>query len=346
MKRIIELLLLITALVLVIGCGAGDNEGQREEAIYVKTAPVKKEMISIPVVTSGRLSTQAEMKLSFKTGGILETLNADEGQMARQGQTLAALNLAEIEAKVKQAESAYQKAVRDLERVQRLFADSVATLEQRQDAETGVDIAEANLKVAKFNLRHSKIIAPSTGRILKRFVEKNELVSAGMPVFLFGSTENDWVIRVGVTDRDIMRVHIGDSATVKMDAYPARQFGAIVSEIAEFADPRSGTFEIELRLDPGELELKSGFNAQVTIFPSARQAMTIVPIEALVEGDRNTGFVFTLNESKDTAEKIKVRIDRIFDGTIGVSKGLESVSEVVTEGASYLTDGSKVVVTK
>lgn len=344
MRYIIRYLFVITILLQVAGCGNGENANQKEEATYVKTTPVKREYVSLPIITSGRLSTRAEIKLSFKTGGIMETLSADEGHSVQKGQTLAALNLAEIEAKVKQAESAYQKAVRDLGRVERLFADSVATLEQKQDAETGVDIAEANLNVARFNLRHSKITAPSTGLILKRFVEKNELVSPGIPVFLFGALENDWVIRAGVTDRDIVRVQPGDSATVKMDAYPDKEFTAFVSEIAEFADPRSGTFEIELRIDPGTYSLKSGFNARVTITPSGKERMTMVPIEALVEGDGNTGFVFTLNSTDDRVEKIPVRIGKIFDGTVGISHGLDSISVVVTKGASYLSDGSQVQV--
>ncbi len=344
MKYIIRYLVVITILVQTSGCENGKNDNQKEAAVYVKTTPVKREQISLPIITSGTLSALAEMKLSFKTGGIVEMLSTNEGQLVQQGQILAALNPAEIGAKVNQAESAYRKAVRDLKRVEQLYTDSVATLEQKQDAKTGVEIAEANLRVARFNLRHSKIIAPSTGKILKRFVEKNELISAGMPVFLFGAIENDWIIRVGVTDRDIMRVRLGDSATVEMDAYPDREFAADVSEIAEFADPRSGTFEIELRIHPGTYSLKSGFNVRVKIMPSSKELMTMVPIEALVEGDSNKGFVYTLNPVGDRVEKIPVGIGKIFDGTVGISEGLDSISEVITKGASYLSDGSHVKV--
>ena len=134
--------------------------------------------ISLPIYRSGVLAASSEARLSFKTGGIISRIYVDEGDQVKEGQILAILNLSEINAQVKLAESGYQKAQRDLARIEKLFTDSVATLEQKQDLKTAAEVAEARMHIAKFNLRHSKIIAPSAGRILKRFA--HSLITASV----------------------------------------------------------------------------------------------------------------------------------------------------------------------
>lgn len=315
---------------------------EEEPATLVQTMPVLVEARAFPLHTSGKLASKTEIKLSFKTGGIVQRILVDEGRSVRKGQLLAQLNLAEIEAQVKQARSAWEKAERDVQRAQNLFADSVITLAQLQDARTALEVAAADLRIAEFNLKHSRIYAPSNGRILRRFVEQNELVGQGVPVLFFASTENDWILRVSVTDRDVLRLQPGDSASVVFDAYPERRFAGAIAEIGETADPATGTFEVEVRVDAGEMRLISGFFAKADLFPSARKPYAIVPIEALYMGDGNHGYVFALDPTGKHAVKRAIKIARILDAELAVSGGLDGVQEVITAGVAYLTDGAPV----
>ncbi len=322
------------------GCSREARDDRIDERISVRAAAVVRRDVSLPIITSGVLSSEAEKSLSFKTGGIVREIAVDEGDVVRKGMVMAALDLSEIRAHAARARSAYEKAGRDHERMERLFADSVATLEQLQNAATGVEVASADLRVAEFNLEHSIISAPEDGRILKRFVEANELVSPGRPVFLFGSGGREWIVRVGVTDRDVVRLQLGDSATVLVDAYPGISFGAAVTEIAGFADPMTGTYEVELAVRPGGYRFVSGFVARTEIEPRLTESFTMIPIEALVEADGRNGFVFSPDAVRQTVKKIPVVIGEVFGAEIAVTGGLEGVDEVVTDGAPYLSDGS------
>lgn len=344
-KLIILIVAITIPIFLIVIWSKNDSrteEVQHEEKVIVKTVEVKQKEISLPIHTSGKLSSKAEMKLSFKIGGIIEHISVDEGQRVKKGQLLAKLDLSEIEAQANQARSGFEKAKRDFARVKKLYADSVATLEQMQDATTGLEIARSNMKVAEFNLRHSAIYAPADGKILKRFVETNEMVGPGTPVFIFGSAGRDWVVRVGVTDRDVIQLQLNDPAFMSFDAYPEIKFDAQVSEIAEAADPMSGTYEVELKINQGNHRLISGFVAKVDIVPVEKQHSFIIPIEAFMEGDGNRGFVYTLEPNKQQVKKIPVKIGSILDNRIAVTSGLENVSKVITEGAPYLSDGCKV----
>ncbi|KKL79121.1 hypothetical protein LCGC14_2018000, partial [marine sediment metagenome] len=335
-------LIMTGLLIIATGCGEKAVQQNFDEKVVVETVEAVQKEVAIPVHSSGKLSAKLEVKLAFKTGGITDRIYFDEGQTLKKGQLLAQLDLSEINAQVFQERAAFEKALRDLERVKKLYEDNVTTLEQLQNASTALEIAASRVKVAEFNLHYSSIFAPANGKILKRFVEPGELVGGGSPVFLFGSDENDWIVRIGVVDMDIIRLTLGDSASVFFDTYPDIRFSAYISEIAETADPMIGTFEVEVTLDKNEHKLVSGFIAKVDIVPSKREAFYIIPVESLVEGDGKNGFVYTLEKDTGVARKIGVEIGHIFDREIAISSGLKDGDAVIFKGVEYLSDGTQV----
>ncbi|MBN2814760.1 MAG: efflux RND transporter periplasmic adaptor subunit, partial [Bacteroidales bacterium] len=316
-----------------LACNHAPQSEQETVLTRVKTAGVNRQQVSFPVHASGLILPAHEVKLSFKTGGIIEALYADNGTRVTRGTLLATLNLAEIEAQVNQAESAYAKAERDYARAKNLFRDSVATLEQFQNAETGFSVAKSTLEAARFNLQHSRIYAPENGVILRRLAEEHEVIAPGSPVFIFGITGKNWKIKAGLADRDYVRVQTGDSAVVTLDAYPGKTFGAVVSQLGEAANPLTGTYETELLLDDKGERLAAGFVANVEIFPSLTADHYLVPVEALVDADGSKGFVFVLTDSSRVS-KTEVEITGITGVWAAVNGSFVQPAEVVTSGAA------------
>ncbi len=344
-KRILIYLipLFLTALIFAVsGKEEVGNEDSKSKAIAVKTAKVITITSARPIITSGKLATTSEIKLSFLTGGIIDDISAGEGQMVAKGQLLATLKLDEINAMANKAKIALDKSQRDHQRIMSLYADKVATLENLQDIESKLEVDKANLEIAEYNLKHSAIYAPSNGRILKRLAENGELAGKGAPIFLFGTSGQGWVVKSGVTDREVIKLAIGDSAHVIFDAYPKVKFRARVTEIAGFANPLTGMFEIELTLPASKYVLKSGFVAEAAISPSAVSTSSMIPVDAIVEADGDKGFVFAIDEQTGNAVKKEVVIDYLTDNKAAVSNGLENIKEVITDGSAYLTDNSKV----
>lgn len=340
LKFILTLLMLCS----LIACKQKKIEST-PEITKVRVARVSFEKTIFPVRTSGLLVPAREVKLSFKTGGIIAAIYEKEGATVKKGDFLAALDLSEIEAHAAQVANVYDKAVRDYSRARNLYADSVATLEQLQNAETLMNMARANREVAIFNMTHSKIFAPDNGVILKQLVESQENIAPGYPVFLFGTTGKQWKIKTGVADRDYVRISIGDSAKAALDAYPEVDFYAIVSKLGKSANPLTGTYEVELDLMPSDVRMASGFIASLEIFPSQAETFYNLPVEAVVEADGQTGYVFTVTDSS-TAKKIKIKIAGIVGSMIAVSAGLDNITEVVIDGAPYLTDGEQVTIVR
>src|SRR5712692_5431086 len=239
-------LTLLTPLVLA-ACGRGRAATPPAgDAVAVRVAPVSVDRLAPPVTATGTLGPKEEVTLSFKVGGVVSRIFVDEGRSVRAGDTLAVLDLSEIDAGVVRARSAAEKAERDLARARRLYADSVATLEQAQNAQTGRDVAHAELETALFNRRYAVIVAPASGLILRRSAEPGELVQAGKPILTLGSHARGVVVRAGLADREVVRIRRGDRSVGRCDAPSDRTLNGAGTEIAGAADPLTGTYRVEV----------------------------------------------------------------------------------------------------
>jgi len=312
--------------------------------VLVRAVPVVVNTAAAEHATAtGTLAAKEEMRLSFKVGGVIGQILAQEGDQVQAGQPLASLDLAEIDAQVAKAQSAADQANRDLARIRNLYTDSVATLSQLEAATTGASVAKADLETARFNRKYATVVAPAAGTILRRLHEANEIVAPGMPVLVMKSAESGMVLRAGLADRDAVRVRIGDPATVRFDAYPRVTFTGRVSEISPAASAGSGAYDVEVRLDGGR-NLATGLIGTVDIAPSRSEALRVIPIEAVIEGDGDRATVFALAPDNKTVRRKTVTVAFIRDGRVAIRDGLDGVTSVVTDGAAYLTDGAAVKV--
>lgn len=334
----------------------------------VKTTKAEAVDYNESVFAVGQLASAEELKLSFKTGGVIRSVNVAEGQRVRKGQILAELNLDEIKAQNQQAylgirqaeidinnaQLAVDKAQRDYDNMVGLYADSVATLNQVKDAkiqldnalnqfnsaQNGLDFNKKNANITNFNLSYSKIVAPTNGVILKKVASANELVGPGNPVVLFGTEDKAQVIRVNLTDKDIIHVKQGDQAEVTFDAYPSTIFAGEVLEVGSMADPYTGTYEVEIAVDRNGKELLSGFIGKVNIVTSNASQLVRIPVDALISADKDKAKVFVINENKATLTSVVVH--KMEGSHLLISGGVNHGDEIVISGAAYLSDSEPV----
>ena len=318
--KVVSFLLLFAAIVTQSCSNTEANTPDKEnKGIPVKVVKLEEDKLSLPVQVSGNISASKESRLSFKTGGIIETIYVDEGDQVNKGQVLAKLNLKEIQEQVNQAVIGLEKAQRDYERAYNLYSDTVATLEQFQNAKSALDIAKANLNIAEYNLVHSTIKAPSDGIILKKFFEENEITGTGNPIFYFASAEEAWRLLVGISDKDIVKLSLGDKASIKVDAYPDKELQCLVSKIDNAPGFNTGLYEVELLIEESNIELKHGFFAKGQIYSSQEIDCFSLPIDAIQEGIGKLITFYSVSEDgyiaiKQETQIIAMNHEKVFVG--------------------------------
>jgi RND family efflux transporter MFP subunit len=300
-------------------------------------------ILARPVIAAGTVAPADEAALGFKIGGVIQRIAVDEGDPVRAGQTLARLDLREIDAGLSKARSGAEKSARDLARMRRLYRDSVVTLAQFQDAETADEMARADLETAAVNRRYAVIVAPAAGVVLRRSAEPGENIAAGAPVLVVGTRGggNANLVEIGLADRDVVAVERGDPAVARFDALPGRAFPGRVTRIGVAADPTTGTYLVEVTLDEGGA-LAAGLVGTVEIRPKRGTPTALVPIESVLEADGSEATVYALSDDGARALRRRVTVAFIDGSRVAISDGLNGASRVLTDGAAYLDDGAAV----
>lgn len=323
------------------GCSAEPARARAsavESTLPVRLSPVERGSFQLPVHAAGTLGARHELELSFKVGGVVTQVPLEQGAHVRKGQLLASIDATELEAQLSQSRQALEKAERDMTRIRALQERGSLPLVDAQNAATSLAVARAALDAAAFNLHHARLVAPESGVIDKRLVHVGEVVAAGRPVFRISTSGRGPVARVGLVDREVLAVKLGDHGRVRLDARPDQTFDAHVTQVASMASPSTGTFAVELTIDAASAAaLPSGLTVKVELDHLETEAVR-VPVSALVDGSGREAAVFALAGSR--ARRIPVQVRQLSGDTAWLSSRLDGVDQVVSTGASLLRDGA------
>jgi membrane fusion protein, multidrug efflux system len=331
----------------LMACG-GSNAATEQAA--TRPAPVRvataapAEFLS-QIRTIGRVEPDRTYVLAFKTPGVVASLTVQEGDAVRKGQVLAELDPRDVNAQLRQAQEAADKADRELARIRALHTKGFASDAELQDAQAQVKSTQASAQAARSDRSYATIVAPSDGVVLRRSVEANSVVAAGAPVMTLSDMSESFVLSAGLADRDALRVALGDPAEVTFDAFPDQVFPAVISEIGADADERTGTFQIKLRIGDATAPLKSGLVGRAAITPSVASGVAVaIPVDAILEGHGDQAIVFVVDPATGAAQRTRISTGRLSGDLVAVTAGVKVGDQIVVDGAGYLSDGEKVIV--
>lgn len=289
---------------------------------------------------------------SVRRGQVLARIYADIYSSQRDE---AAARVSQSAANVDNSRAALEalKAQAELDRQQfarnkQLFDDKVISRSEFEQAETrfrtsqaqynaavqnirslsaGVQSAQTSLVAANKNLGRTTIVAPMDGVVSLLNVKKGERVvgtaqMAGTEMMRIADLST-MEVRVDVGENDIVKVSIGDSADVEVDAYNNRKFRGVVTQIAsstKSAGAQAATndvtnFEVRIRLDPAgyadlmdpsqprKFPFRPGMNASADIRTNTKAGVLAVPITAVAA--RVKGSDETIADKKKEQEKNK-----------------------------------------
>ena len=339
-------LFILSAASLLSAC---QEEKKRQSAfedsdiVPIKVAAVSSLKLTGNVSATGLVTTENEAKYAFKIGGIINRVLVEEGQFFKKGQLLATLNSTEIAAGLTQSSLNVEKAERDYQRAVNLYQDSVYTLEQLQNTKTALDIAKKAKEAVAFNEHYSKIYAASDGFVSKKIASEGEVAGAGMPVLAINETQqnNNYVLKVGVTDREWALINLNQSATVTLDGYGDQKFDAFVFRKSQAADPTLGSFQVELKLKLKDTTPAVGMFGKAEIATQQHEDVMVVPYGSLVETDGDKAFVFT-PVGANRVKKIPVIISRFDNQQVYLKEGLDEVEQIVISNSAYLNEKSTI----
>lgn len=323
-----------------------NNPFETADVIPIKTAEVQSLALTSNISASGLVTTENQANYGFKIGGVVSRIYVEEGQFFKKGQLLASLDDTEISAGLNQADLNVKKYERDYSRANNLYKDSVYTLEQLQNTKTGLDIAKKQKEAVAFNSRYAKIYATADGFVANKIANEGEVVGPGSPILAINETSknNNYLLKVGLTDKEWASTKIGQKAIVTLDGFPDEKFEATIFRKSQAADVALGSFQIELKLDMKNSKPAVGMFGKAEIQTDKDEEFMAIPYNSLIEADGNKAFVFVVENNK--VKRQPITINKFDNDMVFVKDGLQKTDQLVISNSAYLNEQSTIKIIK
>ena len=345
--------------VALIGGGAFtliNNKKKNEEDTAIVAEKNSSVAVRVATVTTGKMDDSFKVNGNFepiqeltfsaeKSGKVIRVL-AKEGDYVKVGQTLAIVRSDVINVNAQTANSSYQNAAADYSRYENAFKTGGVTKQQLDQAKLAMVNAKAQLTQANINIGDTRIKAPISGFINKKYIEPGSILT-GMPATALFDIVNvsKLKLKVTVNESQVASLKLGNNATIAASVFPDKSFTGKITFIASKADETLNfPIEIEVANNPNN-EIKAGMYGTATFGTNtAKQAeVKTIPRTAFV-GSVSSNQVFVVNNNVATLKKIVA--GRIFGDKVEILDGLNDGDVVVTSGQINLSDNTKVSIVK
>jgi len=314
-------------------------------------------------------------------------IGVKEGDEVKAGDFLLKLDSSQYEANAERDGAAIQSYKEDLiqadarlkrdksfyERQKKLFDESLISKDQLETAKLQYDIsaaqynafrhqieqAQASLKSSVDNLNKTTYTSPIDGIITSLRVEEGEIALLGTmnnpgTVLMTIADLSVMEVEVQVDETDVVGVQLGQTANIRVDAFPDWVFKGSVTEIGSSAlqkltasttTEEAKDFKVVITLENPPKKLKPGLSASADIITSEKKDVIAVPISALVlrekEGPKGTAKERKEEEGLYTVENGRVKFQPVGKGITGemlieITSGLSENKEIVTGPYSAL----------
>jgi RND family efflux transporter MFP subunit len=332
MKSLLSLPLLLLAL--LPGCARHEAAATATPALPpVKVRLATVQTVSLPHVTevTGTIRPAHHAMLAAKVMGTIAELPVTLGQRVRQGDLLLRISAAEINAKVIQARSQLNLALRDLERERDLLAKGASTAEMVRSLEDRFTMTEAMVREAETMLSYTEIRAPFDGVVAHKFVNAGDLAGPGQPLLEVEGTD-DFEIEAGIPESLAAALAVGTSLEIEA---PRVAFTGRLREISSTADAATRSVGVKVAV-PAGTAVRSGQFARVLV-PGATVPNLLVPVVALsLSGQMER--VFVAGENRQAVLRL-VKTGDTHGDLVEVLSGLSSGEKVVLNPPAGLHEG-------
>lgn len=364
----IPLIVLVAALLTGLGCSKETPAAESKPAVTIdpdvfsaehpelfKTAKAETRALPSELTANGTVTPDVNRTIHVTSlgGGRVVDLKVKLGDAVKKGQTLLVISSPDLAG----AMSDYQKAVADevlsrkaLDRAQLLYdkgAIAAKDLETAQDAEdkAKVDVltAEQHVRVLGADPAHPSALidlrAPVAGTIVEQNVAGFEGVKSldNTPnLFTIADLNEVWVV-CDVFENDLSEVHLGDSAEIRLNAFPDRAFHGTVADISRVLDPSTRSAKVRIVLENRDGALRPGMFAVAKFHSRKTTDRVVVPATAIMRL-HDKDWVFR-KEGEKNFRRIVVQADGLApDGMQQIRDGVKAGDEVVANALAFSTE--------
>lgn len=313
-------------------------------AIPVKVAEASTKVLATQLIATGEFYGWEEVTLVAESQGSIEYLKFKEGDPIKKGQIVAKVDAVSLNSQLQTAKASYAKAVKDVERYERLEKVGAVSKTQLEDIKIQLDNSKANIAQINQQLSFTVVKSPISGFVNDIYVEETSFVMPGNNIAEVIQMDRLKLI-VNVSENDLSKIKEGQKVNIKTDVFPLDDYTGIVNSISYKADA-SKKFKVTIEVkNTDNLKLRSGMFAEVKFedLKSQTQSALAIPREAIV-GSLQNAAVYVVKDNK--AILTEIQTGSAINKYVVVLAGLNEGDMVVTSGIINLKNNAEVKVIK
>lgn len=342
LKQSAYLLAAVLALVLLVGCGRGDEDNgaeRSERVVTVESTIVEQREWQLVARAVGSLRADEQVQVRNEVGGQIKQIEAREGQWVSAGDILLRIDDERSALDVKRAEARYEEAQAQVIRREPLFEQELITEAEMIETRASFRAAEAELGLMRRRLADTTVRAPIEGQLGRRYVSLGDYTQAGS--LLFDLVKIDVLkLDFNLPERYLPLIDIGQAVRVHTAAHPDRTFNGEVYFVDPVIDANTRTLAARALIDNEDLALRPNQFVNVQIDVEKLDEAVVIPEQALISD--MGGYSVYVVDADDRAERRRVRLGEREPGYIEIREGVSAGERVVAAGHQRLQPGTRV----
>ena len=345
---------LVFASLLAAGCNSGDGQaapatgqggrGGRGGRGAAGPTPVQVAVAELGraarfIAATGTVEPVRVVGINSQVSGALLRVAVEEGSVVAAGAVLAQIDSRELEAQLTSAAANLEVAKRAAERSQQLRNQQINTIAEYERDQAAYAAAQSTHEQLRTRLGYATVRAPVGGVILDKRIETGDIVSPQTRLFTIGDVST-LVVRVPVSELDVMGLKSGDAVDVTLDALPGRPMQGRIRRVFPSADTVTRLVPVEVALSGAAArQVRPGFLARVNIALDPRTDVLMVPAGALLQ-DPNGSVVYLVQGGKATRRTVRRGVT--YQGRVEIVEGIAAGDTVIVAGNTMVREGSTV----
>ena len=318
--------------------GRGPGRGLSDRPTPVEIETVRRGSVSRTSTIAGMLEPLRVVGVNAQVAGILLSVNTEEGRRVRLGDTMAAIDVTELEAQARSADASLRFAQSTLERSERLFKEKIITEAELQRDRAAFESARASTDQLRTRLGYANVVAPIAGMVTEKRIEAGDIVGNQTRLFTLADV-SVLVTRVQVSELEVSNLSVGDHVPLTVDALGGERVDGRIRRIFPSADTSTRLVPVEVALTGRQLgRLRPGYTVRATFALDRRDDALLVPSRA-ISGPAGARAVFVVTGGEIHRRAVSVGSD--VGGMTEVLNGLVENDSVIVSGSSLLREGNK-----
>jgi membrane fusion protein (multidrug efflux system) len=337
---------LITIALILASCTdqaptSGRGSQWQAMAYPVLASTVELKDLSRSVTLSNPVEALRVVELAARTDGVVTEVFVEEGDVVRQDQVLARIDVREQRAELARAKARLLERQANFDRFEQLKERNYIDVASYESARAELAVAESDVELWQTRVDFGEVTATVEGTVVDRMIEPGEAISRQGVLFSIADLSS-LVVRLGVSELDVGQLQVGQVVAVGIDAVDrTTTIDGEIRRIFPAADSVSRLITVEIELmKAGAGAIRPGYLARVDLLVESYPNVLAIPAISVAELDGQP-YVMVIDEAM-TLQRRMVELGITRGAWREVTQGLSAGERVVPANPSEMRAGDRV----